>query len=75
MMPLEPLELRDYRVARRDQRGLAVEESARYEDLDKTGISSGLFGRVVGHSDDQVMRYFSGVLDALSRDPEAMSMA
>jgi hypothetical protein len=68
MMPLEPFELRDHRGAR-------IRNSARYEDLDKTRISCGFFGRVVGHSDDQVMRYFSGVLDALSRDPAAMSMA
>ena len=75
MMPLEPFELRDHRSTWRDQRVLRIRDCARYEDLDKVRIGSGLFGRVVRRSDDQVMNNFSGVVDALSRDPAAMGIA
>jgi hypothetical protein len=75
MMPFEPFELRDHRSAGRDQRVLGIRDRARYEDLGKARIGGGLFGRVLKRSDDQVMNNFSGVVDALSRDPAAMGIA
>jgi hypothetical protein len=75
MMPLEPFELCDHRGAGRDQRVLGIRDCARYEDLDKARIGSGLFGRVVRRRDDQVTNNFSGVVDALSRDPAAIGIA
>jgi hypothetical protein len=75
MMLLEPFELRHHRTARRDQRVLGIGDGARYEDFDKARIRSGLFGRVVRRSDDQVMNDSSGVVDALSRNPAAMGIA
>jgi len=75
MMPLEPFELRDHRVAGRDQRVPVVWESARHEDLDKVPVGSRLLCPVISGSNDQIVNYFSGVADALSRNPAAMRIA
>jgi hypothetical protein len=67
----EPFELRHHRGAGRDQRVLGIQHSASRQNR----ICGGLFVRVVRRSDDQAINDFSGVLDALSRDPAAMSIA
>src|SRR6516164_8444632 len=74
-MPLEPFELRDYRVAGRDQRGRAIRVGARHKDLDKPPVGGLHLGVVIGSGTDQVVDHISGMADALGRNPAAMRIA
>jgi hypothetical protein len=76
MVSLEPVELCNHHRAGRDQRvPVLIWESARQENLGKARIRSRRLTRIVSGGNDQAVDHFSGVLDALSRDAAAMSIA
>jgi hypothetical protein len=76
MVSLKPFELRDYHLAGRGQRlAVLAWEGARQEHLGKASIRSRRLIRIVNGGKDQVANHFSCVLDALSWDAAAMSIA
>jgi hypothetical protein len=76
MMSLEPLELCDHHLARRDQHvAVLVRNGARLESLGEARIGSSFFGRIARGSNDQTVNHFAGVLDAIRWDAAAMSVA
>jgi hypothetical protein len=76
MVSLEPVELHNHHPAGRDQCvAVLIWESARLENLGKARTRSRRLTRIVSGGNDQAVDHFSGVLDALSRDAAAMSIA
>src|SRR5271166_3380762 len=76
MMSLEPLELRDHRLARRDQHvAVLIRKGARPEGLGEARVRSSFVGRIARSSDDQAVNHCAGVLDTIGRDAAAMSVA
>jgi hypothetical protein len=76
MMSLEPLELRDHHLARRDQHvAILVRRGARPEDFGEAGVRNSFVGRIARSSDDQAANHCAGVLDPIGRDAAAMSVA
>src|SRR6516164_5721995 len=76
MMSLEPLELCDHHLARRDQHvAVLVRNCARQESLGEARIGSSFFRRIARSSNDHAVNHFAGVLDAIGWDPAAMSVA
>ena len=75
-MSLEPLELCDHYVARRDRHiAVLVRNSARPESLGEARIGSSFFRRIARSSNDHAVNHLAGVLDAIGWDPAAMSVA
>ena len=75
-MTLKPFELGDHHLAGWDQRvALSVRKGGHLEGLGEARIRSSFFGRIVRSSDDQPLNHFSGMLDTISCDAAAMSVA
>jgi len=75
MMPLQSFELRDHRLAGRDQRASTVWKSICHEDRDKPGVGKSLLGPVIRSGCDQVANHHGGLLDAPDRYGAAMGVA
>ena len=75
MMPLQSFELRDHRVAGRDQRARTVWKSIRQEGLDKAGVGKSLLRPVIRSGGDQVANHLGGMLDAIEWNGAAMCIA
>ena len=75
MVALQSFELRDYRVAGRDQRARIVWKGIRHESLDKPGVGKSLLGPVVRSGGDQIVDHLGGMRDALDWYGAAMCVA
>jgi len=76
MMSLEPLELCDHHLARRDQRvAVLVRNGARQESLGEARVGSSFFRRIARGSNDQTVNHCAGVIHAIGRNTAAMSVA